>query len=143
MSGPSLRKLDAHRAIHDGAFMEAQSLTEMLNQLVEEKKEKEALQVADALIEHWEKRVITHADSEEEGLYKEVVEKEPEMQDKINMLTRDHDLLRIIAKKIRESLEKDSVSKEVLDFFASMLVVNEIHSRNEESWLLDYDHHHD
>ncbi|KRG11908.1 hemerythrin domain-containing protein [Lederbergia galactosidilytica] len=142
MSGPSLRKLDAHRAIHDGAFMEAKSLTEVLTQLVKEKEDKKALAVADALIEHWEMRVITHADSEEEGFYKEVLEKDPEMRETINMLTRDHDILRILAKRVRGYLQEEAVTQEILDCFTSMLIVNEIHSRDEESKLLDYDHHH-
>lgn len=142
MSGPSLRKLDAHHAIHEGSYIEAKNLTELLLKLIDDKREKEAAEVADALIEHWELRVITHADSEEEGLYKEVVEKDPEMLETIAQLTRDHDLIRIIAKRVREYLKNDGITKEVLDCFISMLTVNEIHSRDEERLLLDYDHHH-
>ncbi|MBW8348885.1 hypothetical protein K0H71_05370 [Bacillus sp. IITD106] len=142
MSGPSLRKLDAHRAIHDGSYAEAKNLTDILYKLVEEKRNKEAAEVADALVEHWELRVITHADSEEQGLYKDVVANEPEMLETIAMLTRDHDLIRIIAERVRGILKEDGVTPEVLQCFTGMLIVNEIHSRDEERLLLDHDHHH-
>lgn len=142
MSGPSLRKLDAHRAIHDGSYVEAKNLTDILYKLVEEKRNKEAAEVADALVEHWELRVITHADSEEQGLYKDVVANEPEMLETIAMLTRDHDLIRIIAERVRGILKEDGVTPEVLQCFTGMLIVNEIHSRDEERLLLDHDHHH-
>ncbi|MCR2821608.1 hemerythrin domain-containing protein [Lederbergia panacisoli] len=142
MSGPSLRKLDAHRAIHDGSFIEAKNLTDLLYKLVGEERDKEAMEVADALVEHWELRVITHADSEEQGFYKEVVEKEPKMLETIAMLTRDHDLIRILAERVRGILKKDGVTKEVLESFTGMLIVNEIHSRDEERLLLDHEHDH-
>ncbi|HLU21005.1 MAG TPA: hemerythrin domain-containing protein [Bacillaceae bacterium] len=142
MSGPSLRKLDAHRAIHEGSFREAKHLTDLLYKLVDEKKEKESAEVADGLVEHWELRVITHADSEEDGFYKEVVEKDPDMSETIAKLTRDHDLLRILTKRIRGILKSDGVTKEVLECFTGMLIVNEIHSRDEEEKLLGHDHHH-
>ncbi|MBM4763386.1 hemerythrin domain-containing protein [Bacillus sp. B15-48] len=142
MSGPSLRKLDAHHAIHEGAYTEAKNLTEILNQLVMEKKEKEAAEVADALVEHWEMRIIGHADSEEEGFYPEVLNIEPNLSEKIAMLTRDHHILRTLAHEIRISLSKAGPSKEVLDRFSALLLVNEIHSRDEEDFLLGHEHTH-
>lgn len=142
MSGPSLRKLDAHHAIHEGAFSEAKQLTEMLNQLVSEKRSEEATEAADALIEHWEMRIIGHADSEEEGFYPDVLEQEPELRDTITMLKRDHDLLRIFAKEIREILKGKGVTKEVLDRFSALLLVNEVHSREEEHYLFEHEHLH-
>ncbi|MCM3586199.1 hemerythrin domain-containing protein [Mesobacillus maritimus] len=142
MSGPSLRKLDAHQSIHEGAFMEAKSLTELLEKLIKDDKEKEATEVADALIEHWEKRIIGHADSEEEGFYPEVVKKEPELKDIIMMLTRDHNLLRMLAKEAKDRLAESGPTSKILGNFQALLLVNEIHSREEEQLLLGHDHHH-
>jgi hypothetical protein len=52
MLGPSLRKLQAHRSIHDGAFAEAKNLTELLEQLYCDERQDHLLEVADAFTEH-------------------------------------------------------------------------------------------
>ncbi|ASA97003.1 hypothetical protein CA592_09395 [Anoxybacillus flavithermus] len=49
MSGPSLRKLEAHRSIHHGAFVEAKRLTELLETLYADGRCGHAAEVADAL----------------------------------------------------------------------------------------------
>ncbi|MDQ0215497.1 hypothetical protein J2S13_001915 [Oikeobacillus pervagus] len=135
MSGPSLRQLHAHRSIHDGAYSEAKSLTDLLLNLVKDHKEKEALEVADALVEHWEQRVIGHADSEEEGFYLEVTKNNPKLHDKIIMLTRDHDIIRTFAREIREELKKNKVTENILDRFKALLLINKLHSRDEERFV--------
>lgn len=134
--GPSLRKLTAHRAIHNGAFSEARDLTEVVERLFHEDRIEECLKAAKTLIEHWESRVIAHADAEEDGFYQEIVKNKPELEKDIHMLTRDHDLLRIIVGKIKEEVDQDTITNDVLNYFNSLLVVNEIHSRSEEETLL-------
>ncbi|TQS74351.1 hemerythrin domain-containing protein [Ornithinibacillus gellani] len=137
-TGPALRKLAAHRSIHDGAYAEARDLTDVVNQLFQQERDDECRTAADVLIEYWETRVIAHADAEEEGLYVEIAEENPQLQKEIHMLTRDHDLLRIILDKIKTQFkENHHVTKLVLDQFQSLLIVNEIHSRDEERLLLE------
>lgn len=136
-SGPALRKLDAHRSIHDGAFAEAKDLTDMTAKLFKEDRKEDCLKAADALIEYIESRIIAHADAEEEGLYLEIKEENPELTKEIHMLTRDHDVLRIILSKIKEQLKIESeITEEIINQFYSVLIVNEIHSRSEEEKLL-------
>ncbi|WP_099158288.1 hypothetical protein [Virgibacillus ndiopensis] len=135
-TGPALRKLASHRSIHDGAFVEARDLTIVTEELLHDERMNDCLKAAKALAEHWEKRVIAHADAEEDGLYKEILEENPELEKEIHMLTRDHDLLRIILNKINEKLAGGQVTREMITQFHSLLVVNEIHSRSEESKLL-------
>ncbi|GGJ70307.1 hypothetical protein GGR02_002156 [Anoxybacillus voinovskiensis] len=134
MSGPSLRQLDAHRSIHDGAFIEAKHLTDLLEKLYEEKKNDALQEVADTLVEHWEMRVLAHAQSEEEGFYKEKLEGEPQLVEIIAMLKRDHDLLRMIVAEIKQRMQTE-VNRDVLDRFRALLFINEIHSREEERLL--------
>ncbi|MDW0118183.1 hypothetical protein QTL97_14720 [Sporosarcina thermotolerans] len=55
----------------------------------------------------------------------------------IIQLTRDHDLIRIIVKDIEELREPEKISPTVLQKFYALLVVNEIHSRDEERLLLE------
>jgi hypothetical protein len=136
LSGPSLRKLEAHRSIHEAAFFEAKELTELLVKLYTEGKKEPGLEVASALVESWEKRTIAHADSEEEGLYKENLQKNPELIPILTMLKRDHELLRTIVAECKTILEEQSLTDELLRNFQALLVVMQIHSREEEKHLL-------
>jgi len=81
--------------------------------------------------------VISHADAEEEGLYLEIKNENPELKEAIIQLTRDHDLLRIIVEDIETLRDIEKLSPTVLQKFYALLVVNEIHSRDEERMLLE------
>ncbi len=135
MSGPALKQLHSHRAIHEGGLSGAvMKTTDMMDHLRQGELETAQL-AADDLIVYWETRVISHADAEESGFYKEIAEENPELQDQIIMLTRDHDLMRIIVQDIKTLRETEGLSPNVLHKFHALMVVNEIHSRDEERLL--------
>lgn len=54
MSGPGLKKLDSHAAIHEAALNEAIELNKLLFALLKKGDEKRALEVAYIAVEHWE-----------------------------------------------------------------------------------------
>ena len=137
MSGPSLRQLHSHHAIHQGGLSGAITKTEELEDLLRAKEFEVALQAADHLVDYWETRVISHADAEEEGFYLEMLESDPNLEDAVSKLTRDHDLLRIIAADIKEMLKTEGLTYEVMQQFHALLVINAIHSRDEERLLLE------
>lgn len=137
MSGPALRQLQAHRAIHEGGLSGAISKTELLIEYLQQGDMKLADRAADELIDYWKSRVISHADAEEEGFYKDIRTENPELEEAIIQLTRDHDLIRIIVKDIEELRKTEKISPSVLQKFYALLVVNEIHSRDEERLLLE------
>ncbi|URJ44416.1 hypothetical protein MF628_004136 [Paenibacillus polymyxa] len=137
MGGPSLRQLHAHHAIHQGGLSGALDKTREVEELLEAKEFKVAHQAADHLIEYWETRILSHADAEEEGFYQEMVEKKPELQEAVVKLTRDHDLLRIIVKELKAMIREEGLTPEVLLQFHALLVVNAIHSREEERLLFE------
>jgi hemerythrin-like domain-containing protein len=95
-----------------------------------------AHQAADHLLEYWETRIISHADAEEEGFYQEMIDQKPELKQTVADLTRDHDILRIIVADIKILLAEEGLSYEVMKQFHALLVVNAIHSRDEERLLL-------
>lgn len=136
MSGPSLRQLHAHHAIHEGALSGAIAKTEEIEDLLRAKEYEVALQAADHLLEYWETRILSHADAEEEGFYLEMLEKNPALEDTVAKLTRDHDLLRIIVEDIKKLLKEEGLTYDVMKQFHALLVVNAIHSRDEERLLL-------
>lgn len=137
MSGPALKQLQAHRAIHEGGLSGAVTKTELMIEFLQEGDMKSADRAADELIEYWKSRVISHADAEEEGLYLDIKKENPELETAIIQLTRDHDLIRIIVKNIEELRETEKISPTVLQKFYALLVVNEVHSRDEERLLLE------
>lgn len=135
MSGPALRQLHAHRAIHEGGLSGAIGKTSDMMDYLKQGNLETAERAADDLIDYWKTRVISHADAEESGFYLEIAEQNPELKDAITMLTRDHDLLRIIVQDIEKLRETEGLSSGVLHRFHSLMVVNKIHSRDEERLL--------
>ncbi|MBT2289341.1 hemerythrin domain-containing protein [Paenibacillus albidus] len=137
MAGPSLRQLHAHHAIHEGGLSGAVTKTEEMEELLEMKEFEVARQAADHLIDYWETRILSHADAEEDGFYQEMVEGNPDLAGAVAKLTRDHDILRTIVADIKVMIKENGLSPEVLQQFHALLVVNVIHSRDEERLLFE------
>lgn len=135
-SGPALRQLSSHQAIHDAGQAQARQLTEMLNQLFIEKRTEDCLKTANVLIEHWEEKIIAHADAEDEGLYQELLDEGTIPQKDLYMLMRDHDLFRKITAHIKAQInEHNQVTTENIYEFNSLLVLNDFHHKGEEDTL--------
>ncbi len=137
MSGPALRQLAAHHSIHEGACNEADELLQILKQTAAEGDDDRTLEVAYVLLEHWETRTFRHAESEEEGLYLEVVEECPELEHDIVLLKRDHELMRLLGAEIKAGLKELGWNPGVLARFEAMLLINILHGREEEKRLLE------
>jgi hypothetical protein len=135
LSGPSLSKQDAHSSIHEAALNEARDLRELFHNCIEKDKEK-ALQVAEITIEHWELRTLQHAEAEEKGLYKDLVEENPDLSDTVIQLTRDHDLMRRVVGKMKEMLLSDEANEQMLKLIDSLIIIDEIHNEDEITKLL-------
>ncbi|GIP55175.1 hypothetical protein J42TS3_42100 [Paenibacillus vini] len=148
MSGPALRKVDSHSSIHEAALEEARELTELFGRALELGERERALELAYITVEHWETRTLQHALSEEEGLYIEALNMKPELQPVIIALTRDHDLLREIVQEVKIMLAGGEVSREILYRFQSLIVLDQLHNRDEMEMLekeiegvVHHDHH--
>ncbi len=140
MSGPALKQLHAHRAIHDGALSEGIQLTDLLVQLLKENRIEHSRVVATALIEHWETRTLAHAEAEEEGFYNDMAQQKPELSETVIMLRRDHDLIRLLVAEVKSSLAHEELSEAIMDRFKTIAQIVRIHSEHEEKYLLDTDH---
>lgn len=135
MSGPGLRSVDSHAAIHEEAINEAKELNEMMEKLLRKEDADKALEVAYIAVEHWETRTLRHADSEEEGLYKELMQDHPELKDSVLKLTRDHDTMRWLVKEIKQLLDSEGMNKGVLERFHALVHVDLYHNEEEEKML--------
>lgn len=135
MSGKGLKHVDSHSAIHEAALEEARELNGILGKLVNDNQMDKALEIAYIAIEHWETRTLRHADAEEEGLYKELVEESPELKNDVIALTRDHDILRFLVKEIKQSLETEGFNQGVLEMLHTLVHVDAFHNQEEERIL--------
>ena len=136
MSGPSLKKTESHSSIHEAALNEAQELRNLYKKCLEDGEHEKALQVAEIAIEHWETRTLKHAEAEEEGLYKEMVEEKPALEKLVNQLTRDHDLMRRIVEDMKERLQTQMADHRMITLFDSLVIIDEIHNADEMNKLL-------
>ncbi|KQL19779.1 hemerythrin domain-containing protein [Cytobacillus solani] len=141
MSGPSLKKPDAHSSIHEAALNEAKELRDIFQRCLEDGQKEKALQVAEVIIEHWETRTLKHAESEEEGLYKEMVMENPELKDLVVQLTRDHDIMRRIVQQMKELLQKQEVDGEFTTLMDGVIIVDLVHNEDEMNKLLHNSKH--
>ncbi|MDY0396619.1 hemerythrin domain-containing protein [Virgibacillus halophilus] len=138
MSGPGLRHVDSHSAIHEAALNEAVELTELLDQLIKDSILDKAMEVAYVIVEHWETRTLQHAASEEKGLYKELVEEDPAKKNAIVELTRDHELLRLLVKDIKGLLKQKLIDDQVVQRFQALILVDRLHNEAEEEILPEH-----
>jgi len=136
LSGPSLRKKDAHSSIHEAALNEAIELRTLFQKCLEDGDKEKALQVIEVTIEHWESRTLKHAEAEEEGLYKDIVEANPDMLTTVIQLTRDHDLMRRIVDNLKNLLQSDEPNQRMITLLDSLVIIDQIHNDDEMNKLL-------
>lgn len=137
MTGPSLKQLQAHKQIHDTGLALAVQMTDDLIMNYKDYDEATLKQEVLAIVDFFESRIISHADAEEEaqGFYSEVVAENPEKAESVIQLKRDHDIMRQIITQVKHQIEQ-GFSTNIFDYFRSIIIVNEIHSRDEERLLL-------
>lgn len=131
MSGPALKQWDSHSSIHEAALGEAEELTELLRQCIIHKHLDKALEVAFVIVEHWETRTLRHAESEEEGLYVELVGQHPEWKEYVTALTRDHSLMRHLTNEIKDILDHEGAFDEVLKRCEALILIDLLHNKDE------------
>ncbi|MEH7376302.1 hemerythrin domain-containing protein [Neobacillus drentensis] len=138
MSGPSLRKPDAHSSIHEAALNEAVELRDLFQKCLEDGEKEKAFQVIEVAIEHWESRTLKHAEAEEEGLYKDIVDENPDMISTVIQLTRDHDLMRRIVENMKERLQSHQPDQRMITLLDSLVIIDQIHNEDEMNKLLNH-----
>ncbi|KPV44241.1 hemerythrin domain-containing protein [Alicyclobacillus ferrooxydans] len=140
MSGPALRQANAHYAIHESAYGEAEELLTLLQRVIQLGEWEQGMQVADVLAEHFEARTLAHAHEEENGLYQEIVAEHPELSVVIATLTHDHDLMRQLVDEVRALLQStgtdtEDVLEQAVNRFVTLMWINQNHSRAEEKMV--------
>ncbi|HIW12718.1 MAG TPA: hemerythrin domain-containing protein [Candidatus Salinicoccus stercoripullorum] len=128
-TGPALRKVGSHTSIHDAALNHALNLNDDLQDAIAENQMDEAMDISAQIIDIWENRIIEHANSEEESLYKEMSAHSEELAKRVIELTREHDILRVLLAQIKEVLQKEGkVTDEAVRKFDTLIIVDEVHN---------------
>lgn len=76
-----------------------------------------------------------HNQSEEEGFFVEKLRENPDLKETIIKLKRDHQILEMIVKSIKEKIHNIDLTEEILPYFDALLVVFELHNDEEENNL--------
>lgn len=135
-TGPALKQLTSHRSIHDAGQAQARALTEDVMQLFEGEQTEDCLQAANILVQHWEEKIIAHADAEDETFFQELLASEEIPDQHVYMMMRDHDLFRKITTHIKESLkQQQKVTMNHIYEFNTLLILNAFHHEGEEEYL--------
>lgn len=131
MSGPALRQLQSHQAIHTGARQDTQAAFEAAEALYGASDHTRFSRVVEVFLEVVEARVLTHAREEEAGLYQEWLTTHLASGASIEALALEHRKLQQIAVSIEEAMVEHD-HRAALSRMRRLLTVSEAHSRHEE-----------
>lgn len=139
MSGLSLNDYSTHKALHDEILGGAEEQLDSMKTLLNKLEHKELADEMESFIEYVEERVLGHFDEETSGngFYDRAVARESALHDKVQGLKRDHELIRMMVRRMKEELSKEAVDfQKLIDHSVSIILIDEIHSRDEEDILL-------
>src|SRR5699024_63588 len=123
-TGPALKQLTSHGSIHDAGQAQARALTEDVMQLFEGEQTEDCLQAANILVQHWEEKIIAHADAEDETFFQELLASEDISDKQLSMMMRDHDVVHKITTHIKKSLkQQEKVTMNHIYKFNTILIL--------------------
>ncbi|NMP23970.1 hemerythrin domain-containing protein [Sulfobacillus harzensis] len=136
MSGPALRQVTSHRAIHENAWHEVQEALKMAEALLFRDDRERFAEVAEVFLEVAEARVLVHAHEEETGLYLEWIEVNPDIHPRIKTLKHEHRALRRFATDLEEAMVNGR-HQAALDSMREFAATLKSHSAHEEGILTE------
>jgi hemerythrin len=136
VSGPALRQVSSHRAIHEHARQEVEEVLAVAERLLGRGDSERFIEVAEVFLEVAETRVLVHAHEEEIGLYLEWVESHADVVPFIDSLKEEHEELRRRAVEVEEAMIEGR-HQMALQLMMSFLKILKSHADHEESVLIE------
>lgn len=136
MSGPALRQVSSHRAIHEHARQEIAEVLAAAKHVLNRGDLARFIEVAEVFLEVAEARVLIHAHEEESGLYGEWLKADPQFVSRIDTLKEEHGELRRCAVEVEEAMVEGRhpiALKLMTEFIATL----QSHSDHEEAALIE------
>ncbi len=134
MSGPALRTVKSHQAIHETAWNEADEVLRLAKTLRASSDDVRFLQVVEVFLEIVEARILAHAAEEEHGLYREWLRANGQNQPLIDSLVVEHEALRGLAQAMEQAMVRQQYET-VVSTMSELLQVSVAHSQHEEKIL--------
>jgi hypothetical protein len=137
MSGPALRQLDAHQAIHEAAYAEVLWRAERVRQVCHIGDRLRLLRAAEALLTFLETRILRHASEEESGLYREWSNLGiAALSQSVLALAKEHDDIREHARRLDAAVATARVT-DVDETLKALLDALSGHQAHEEAVLAE------
>lgn len=125
---------------HDRTIQEIARKRGLLKQLLNKLEHETLVEEMEAFISYVEEEVLTHEEEAPEHFYKTLVQEKPELKEKVQHLTRDYQLIRIMLDLMKKELSNEEVDfQKLVDYSSAVTLINEIHSKDEEESLLKND----
>lgn len=134
MSGPALRKVESHHAIHETAWHEADEALQLAEKVRASSDDATFSRVVEVFLEVVEARILVHAAEEEQGLYQEWLQDNDEHQSTIDSLILEHETLRRLSAVVEQAMIQQEYDTAVSGM-SQLLEVSSAHSRHEEDVL--------
>lgn len=134
MSGPALRKVESHHAIHETAWHEADEALQLAGKVRASSDDTTFARVVEVFLEVVEARILVHAAEEEQGLYQEWLQDNDEHQSTIDSLILEHETLRRLSAAVEQAMIQQEYDTAVSGM-SQLLEVAAAHSRHEENVL--------
>lgn len=134
MSGPALRQPAAHHAIHQAAWQDAEEALELAVAMLAASRGDEFARMVEIFLEVVDTRILTHAQEEEAGLYREWRAEHAGWGGEVDALIREHDTLRELAAAAEQAMRgRDAVG--AMSAMHRLLQASDLHARHEEEVL--------
>ncbi len=134
MSGPALRKVESHHAIHDTAWREADEAFRMAVKAHGSDNGERFARVAEVFLQVMEGRILVHAAEEEQGLYHEWLTVDTTLQPTIDELIHEHGTIRQGSSELERAMIRGEYD-EAVSVMHQLLDMSARHSRHEENVL--------
>lgn len=134
MSGPALRRVASHSAIHEAAWHDANDAWQLAQKAWTLSNEEAFSQVVEVFLQVVETRILAHAHEEETGLYHEWLAIDTNRQSVIDVLVLEHERLRRLAAAIENAMIQEHYDDAIWRM-SRLLQIAAAHARHEEDVL--------
>ena len=134
MSGPALRMVESHHAIHESARHEAEEALRLAEKVHAASDDEAFAHVVEVFLEIIEARILAHAAAEEQGLYQEWLRDNEERRSTIDALIQEHETLRRLSRAVEQAMIQSDCDLAV-SAMARLVEASAAHSRHEEDIL--------
>ncbi len=131
MSGPALREVKSHHAIHEMAWNEAFAAWQLAQEAQRLGQTEVFARIVEVFLQAMEGRILVHAQDEEEGLYQEWLMISGNWESVVRGLIQEHTTMRPLSLELESAMVAQDYAKAVA-LMTHWLELSSRHSQHEE-----------